>query len=178
MKIGIDLDNVLNKYDKTFGDYWIYKKQHGYKASDNIFDMERAEFECLLQNKLEVQPKAVEVTQELINQGHEVYVITSTQPENMKFKEDWLKKHFPHLDKLIMVQDKNMIKVDVLIDDSLEQLDNFDGHKIVFDTPKNRTYPKKHYRMFEWVDVFNILDEIFKPCTIGVVSDGRIYSCQ
>lgn len=162
MKIGIDLDNVLNTYDECFFNAYIQKYGCLTISSDeempNIFSaFTRAEFISILVN-MKVKDNAYSVTKQLIEQGHELYVVTSTYPENIKFKEGWLKRNLPHLDNLIMTKDKNMINIDLLIDDSLEHIEAFRGQKIVFNNLSNKSYPVQHYRAFDWNGVLDIIN--------------------
>lgn len=86
---------------------------------------------------------ASEYLQRLINDGHKVFIVTSSHYKTMKAKmENVLFKYFPFLswDDVIVTSHKNLIKGDVIVDDGPHNLEDGQRYKLLFDAPHNRTY--------------------------------------
>lgn len=88
-------------------------------------------------------PNAKECIEKLRQLGHDIYFVTATTFANINKKSSFLRKHFPQIDidnKLINIRNKQMLRLDVMIDDYLENL-LYDRtyYSIVFDYPWNQT---------------------------------------
>lgn len=83
---------------------------------------------------------AVEYTRKLKEDGHTLVCITRISGDSSRSKADWLKKWFPHFDGYLFcgnnIKEKTFTNCDVMIDDSLKQLNQFNSnvHRIWFDT--------------------------------------------
>ena len=74
------------------------------------------------------------VIQELINKGHQVFIATATDAKNLVWKEELLEKFFPFIPKenVIKIHKKELLKLDVLIDDEiLIDIDDEDMREIL-----------------------------------------------
>ena len=112
-------------------------------------------------------PKAQKVLQQLVNEDHQVYIATATDPINFNWKCAWMESHFPFIptDNIIRISNKGLLKCDVLIDDSMEQLINSVSERICFDYYWNRNSEKDYvYDIYRaknhWNDVINIIRTI------------------
>jgi 5'(3')-deoxyribonucleotidase len=169
VKIGFDLDNVLNCLEQPWAD-WIVANHDPNMTVDNwsqwhlheISPAGKAVYDFLklpgVFRELPVRPDAVEVTKRLQGRGHELFVISACgiNPEVWPDKIAWLQQHFPHiaLKNLIACERKGMIGVDCLVDDGPHNLADFPGTKIVFDHPWNRDV--KVLRVKRFADFLNI----------------------
>jgi 5'(3')-deoxyribonucleotidase len=101
-------------------------------------------------------------TRELVNAGHQIFVITATQSQFLQKKVEFLYTYFPHinLDNLIVCKAKSLVNVDVLIDDNNTNIEKFPHETILFDQPWNQDCKKDTHRAKNWVDVKSIIKEI------------------
>jgi 5'(3')-deoxyribonucleotidase len=74
--------------------------------------------------KLKPQPRAAEALHAIQESGCDLYIATATDIRNAYTKQQWLAKYFPFIEskKLIIIQDKTLLKCDFIIDDKLEML--------------------------------------------------------
>lgn len=109
---------------------------------------------------------AVRAVKALAEQGHEIYVATSTDVRNMEWKEELLQKHFPFIPKknLIRIHNKSLLNVDVIVDDKLDNLKSTFADRICFDQPWNRDgsadFAYDIYRIHHWGEINNIIQSI------------------
>lgn len=109
-----------------------------------------------------------ESLKQLIKQGHKIYLATATDPLNFEWKVSWLKQYFPFIpeDNIIRIMDKSLLKVDVLIDDCLDNLINSFAERVTLDYPWNRSSSKDYSysirRAYKWHDIVNIINDIEK----------------
>ena len=88
---------------------------------------------------------AVNTLEQLIREGHNIFIVTSTNYRNIRIKMDRvLFKHFPFLtwDNVIVTNHKELVRGDILFDDGLHNLSvpqfSSDMIRVVFDAPWNR----------------------------------------
>lgn len=106
-----------------------------------------------------VQPidGATDVLQQLIADGHTVYIVTSSSHETLSVKmTDVLFKYFPFLkwDDVIVTHHKQLVRGDVLVDDGVHNLEGGDYLKILMDSPHNRGYNAEEngmHRVTDWI---------------------------
>ena len=118
--------------------------------------------------KVKPMPGAVEGVRKLIEDGHQVYIVTATQYESLAEKmSDLLFKYFPYIewDHVIITKRKQMIRGDVLIDDGPHNLEGGEYEKILVDAPHNRSYDAEANGMIcvhNWDEILKAVDEIAK----------------
>ena len=116
--------------------------------------------------KVKPMPGAVEGVRKLIEDGHQVYIVTATQYESLAEKmSDLLFKYFPYIewDHVIITKRKQMIRGDVLIDDGPHNLEDGEYEKILVDAPHNRSYDAEAngmIRVHNWDEILKAVDEI------------------
>lgn len=179
LKIAIDFDSTLfptmekvvevyNKRHDTFINMSSFTK---YNLHEN-FPMDVADELIELFTEKEVydylQPYkgAIKTVKTLIEQGHDVYVATSTDVRNMEWKEELLQKYFPFIPKknLIRIHNKALLNVDVLVEDKLDNLKSTFAERICFDQLWNRDdeadWVYSIYRIHHWGEINNIIQSI------------------
>lgn len=92
-----------------------------------------------------VEPKdeAVKYVKQLIDDGFNVYLCTTTDYRNIKPKFEYIiLKHFPFISwrQVIVAGHKQMIKADFLIDDGVHNHEGGDYFKILVSAPHNQGY--------------------------------------
>lgn len=176
-KIAIDFDSTLfPTMEKVLE---IYNKRHNanielsqitmYNLHDNfetsIADelielfVEKDVYSCLQPYK-----GAVRAVKALIEQGHEIYIATSTDVRNMEWKEELLQKYFPFIPKknLIRIHNKALLNVDVLVEDKLDNLKSTFADRVCFSQPWNvdddADYIYSIYRIHHWGEIINVIN--------------------
>lgn len=112
-----------------------------------------------------VKPKwdAVRYLRELIDDGHEVYITTSSNLKTINKKvESIINRYFPYIpsDHIIVCSNKQMIRGDVMVDDGPHNLENGEYHRILFTAPHNRYYDAKANgmrRADNWREVYSLI---------------------
>lgn len=139
------IDNfVLPQYRKTFKNYFIDKR---------------------VWKRMKLVPDVQKYISKIFNDGYRIIFLTTTECANVYKKERYLQRTFPYLDVdkcFIRSQDKSLIKGDIMIDDCLYNLLNFDGIRIVLDYPWNNKgldFDKENnlLRAKNWEEVYNFL---------------------
>lgn len=109
---------------------------------------------------------SIKALKSLIEQGHEIYIATSTDVRNMEWKEELLQTHFPFIPKknLIRIHNKSLLNVDVMVEDNLDNLKNTFAERICFNQPwnidKDADYVYSIYRINHWGEIGNIINNI------------------
>lgn len=124
------------------------------------------------------EPDAAKCLGELISEGHKIIIITTLEPENNKWAEAFLNKYNIPYTHLVCVPYKkgnpeekdqkytkkvvmSTLKMDVLIDDTYQNLEPLTGFKILlflFTQPWNKDIKiskQDIIRVFGWTDVAN-----------------------
>lgn len=175
--IGCDLDDTMtNLLDSWI--LWLNNKYNLKVIKDSIIDwnMEKA-FPFLTLDQIceplripnfwdTVYPRenADKIIKRIMEDGHQFYVVTSTDYRVMPEKaKRCLFKHFPFLNKsqLIITYNKQLLNLDVLIDDALHNLDGGKYIKILMDMPYNRQSNNiEDFRVFNWDDIYSIIKQL------------------
>lgn len=105
-------------------------------------------------------PGAVETLKKLIDEGHEVYIVTATGYETLRAKmEKVLFRYFPFLSwkQVIITENKQMIRGDILIDDGPHNMTGGTYKKILFSANHNRDFDEAAVgaeRVENWDEVY------------------------
>lgn len=181
MIIACDIDNILN--DLTEKTLEVYNSRSGkniqlvdivtysfcdclpHKDAEGIVSLFK---EKALWDSLRPLPDSQRALKQLIKQGHQIYLATATDPVNFEWKIEWLKQHFSFIpsDNVIRIMDKSLLKVDVLIDDCLDNLISSFTDRVCLDYPWNQSASKDYVynirRAFGWNGIVNIINNIEK----------------
>jgi 5'(3')-deoxyribonucleotidase len=179
MIICVDIDQVLNDLiPKTLA---LYNSRFG--KNIQISDITSYDFyECLpkedakgiielfkdkeLWNSVEVLPDSRWGIETLINMGHKVIVATATHESNFEWKCRWMTEHFPMINTkdIIRIHNKGLLRVDVMIEDCLDNLTSNVCERICLDYPYNRSSSKDYayeiYRAANWRDIIKHINNI------------------
>ena len=182
MIIGIDCDNiicnttesVLAQHYADTGEKLTLDDIKSYYIENYVSDDYKDDFHLIFYKKemwkrVKVIPHCVEVIKRLHDRGDSIYFVTSTEPQNITKKARFLQRTFPFLDIrkcLITTHCKQMIDVDILIDDYEMNLINGSYFGILMDYPWNRNFDEasddKIYRIFDWTQVEPMIEYIEK----------------
>jgi len=114
---------------------------------------------------VEPMPGAAEALKHFMDEGHDVFIVTATEPEHVEEKmKGLLFRYFPFLswNQVIITARKQLIRGDVLIDDGIHNLEGGAYKKILFTAPHNRNYDADvngMIRVDTWEEVVRIIDE-------------------
>ena len=115
---------------------------------------------------VEPVPGAADALKYLMDEGHQVYIVTATEFENVPAKmERVLFRYFPFLsrDQVIITGNKQMIRGDVLIDDGIHNLEGGEYRKILFTAPYNKDYDAEAngmIRVHNCDEILRVIDEM------------------
>ena len=111
-------------------------------------------------------PGAAEGLKKLMDDGHEVFIVTATPYQSVQEKMgDLLFHYFPFLkwDQLIITFRKQMIKGDVMIDDGVHNLEGGDYVKILMSAPHNLSYDAEAngmIRVRNWTEILDVIEKL------------------
>jgi 5'-nucleotidase len=98
---------------------------------------------------------AANAVEDMLDAGHDVFICTKPHlpnPTCESEKKQWIQEHIPVLEKkIIMTQDKTMVRGDILIDDTWQH-----GKKhpewdlVMFDQPWNTKYAVRRLNDWSW----------------------------
>ncbi len=97
-----------------------------------------------------------------LNKNFEVVVASMATefPSCLTDKQLWLTEHFPFItwQQIVFCGNKNLIQADIMIDDHLKNLDNFNGETIIFTQPHNMNLKSsRHKRVNSWAEIEKLL---------------------
>ena len=182
MIIGIDCDNVvcnttesvLAQHYADTGEKLTLDDIKSYYIENYVSDDYKDDFHLIFYKKemwkrVKVIPHCVEVIKRLYDRGDSIYFVTSTEPQNITKKARFLQRTFPFLDIrkcLITTHCKQMIGVDILIDDYEMNLINGSYFGILMDYPWNANFDdasdENIYRVNNWLEVEPMIEYIEK----------------
>lgn len=158
--VPVTLDNMTN---------WDVKMNLGPESEPYVRSYMRS---ILFWQGLDPIEGAVEGMRTLIEQGHDVLIVTAVPkcaPVAYEGKMAWIRRHLPFFDleNFITMKRKDLVDADILIDDGEHNLDAFsskdpDHHwAIAFDRPWNRK-AGTCYRANDWNEVIERVGYIQK----------------
>ena len=179
MTILIDADGVLEDLTQKWVTY-INKKYGTSVRYENVteWDMTKsfpsltreqvygAELEEELYEQLDPYEGAVKYVKKLKDDGHIVYVVTTSPYQVIHAKiEKVILKYYPYLTwkDVIITSNKKMIKGDVLIDDGVHNLLGGEYQKILMTAPYNKEFNAEEngmIRVRNWEEIYKAISEI------------------
>lgn len=120
-------------------------------------------YEDELWRKVKPFPHAAEFLKKLIDDGNEVYIVTSSNYQTLRTKMDEvLFRYFPFVDwnHVIVTSNKQMIRGDVLVDDAPYNHIGGQYLKILMDSPHNHEFDAQSFgmiRVFSWIEVYDAI---------------------
>lgn len=191
MVIGIDVDGVvcdtcravLQQHYADTGEKLTLNNIKGYYIENYVSDDYKDDFYLIFFKKemwkrVKVLPHCVEVIKRLHDKGNEIWFITACDPENVSKKASFLQRTFPFLDIrkcLITTRNKQMINVDILIDDYEMNLINGSYFGILMNYSWNSNFDESAYdniyRVFDWTQVEPMIEYIQKVKCINTIKE-------
>lgn len=179
MVIAVDVDDtlcnlqevVINLFNERFGsnyklnDFAEYDVMNSLPQQDGIV-MRDMYSEGGLYNKVKPIAGSQDALQKLINEGHQVYLVTAAIPKTYGEKVEFIRRYFPFIDEshIVCMKHKWMFKCDVMIEDNLSNLlAKPYYHRICFNQPWNQCNKDYVYdirRCYNWKDVLAAINKI------------------
>jgi 5'(3')-deoxyribonucleotidase len=109
---------------------------------------------------------AKEGIQKLINDGHQVYLVTSAIPSTYGEKVEFINRHFPCIDEshIVAMKHKHLFRCDIMIEDCLQNLlAKPYYHRVCMDQPWNqcnKDYVYDIHRCYNWNDIVSAVNKI------------------
>ena len=179
MTIMVDIDDTICNMQQVAID--IFNSRYGttYTLSDfNDYDV----MSCMpidhatkmmdiygesgLYNSVKPFKHAQRSIQKLINDGHQVYFVTSAIPKTYGEKVEFIKRHFPYIDDahIAAMKHKHLFRCDVMVEDCLQHLlAKPYYHRVLIDQPwnqSNKDYVYDIHRCYNWDDVLAAINKI------------------
>lgn len=170
MTILCDIDNTINNFSQILLTYLNLNEQTDYKVDDiTTYDWFEQNFKDPWKytnypsfwKAVSINPNAVKTLELLAQNGHQIYLVSSSHFNDMlglKIRNT-LANFNPSLineSNIIITQNKWAIKGDVLIDDCIDNLDDFEGIRICYKKPWNANYTGA-LKAKTWEQVYGIL---------------------
>ena len=118
-------------------------------------------FDCL-----EPFPHALEVIRRLRDDGHDVVIVTNAlgNPAVASDKCLWLQKHLPEMypHDIFIASRKEIIKADLIFEDSPAVLNSYPGIRVVMDRPYNREVKGHRVCNNNWLDFYSLVSMLAK----------------
>lgn len=140
-----DTRKVLpEKYSKLANDLWnipeLYK--HAYPLTDSQQYVKRL----------------------LMDEDIELYVVSVSHPDVIKSKVDFIKREYPFIneDNIIFTHHKQLLDLDILVDDNYDNLINGKYRKLLFSYYWNLKYNAEYHGMVRVNNWSEIYDEVIR----------------
>jgi 5'(3')-deoxyribonucleotidase len=179
MVLAIDIDNtlcnlqevVVNLFNEryathyTLNDFTEYDVMNVLPTEDAI-KMKNMYGEIGIYNTVKPLPGAQNSLQKLINNGHQVYLVTDAIPATYSDKVEFFHRYFPFIDDahIVSMKHKYLFRCDVLVEDNFANLIAKPYyHRICFNYPwnqSNKDYVYDIKRCYNWDDVVMMINEI------------------
>lgn len=179
MIIACDFDNVICNLQEVITDMFNDRQDTKYTLEDftdydiaNVLPVKEAIVmkemygECGIYNYIKPIPGSQKALQKLINNGHQLYIVTDAITQIYKEKVEWLHHYFPFIDEahIVAMKHKHLFKCDIMIDDNSQNLTSGVLYeRICFDYPWNRKvhdYAYDIYRCSNWDEIINVVKEL------------------
>ena len=178
LTILVDVDNVLENLNEA----WVaaVNEKYGTTVSPEdiaSWDIERY-FEGLSRTqvfsplhdkdfwgKLKPIDNAPTYLKQLIDDSHQVILVTSSHPDTIGYKYRFITKHFPYISfkDIIFTSKKQMVFGDVMIDDAPHNLEGGKYIGVLMNSPHNRRYDADSngfIRVDNWEQIYKVIDDI------------------
>lgn len=181
MILAIDIDNCLNNLQEVVTNLFNERYGTNYTLNDftaydvmNVLPTEEAikmrnmYGEAGLYDLVKPLPGSQEALQKLINNGHQIYLVSDVIPKTYGEKVEFIHRYFPFIDDahIVAMKHKYLFRCDIMIEDNLANLIAKPYYyRICFNYPWNETTDMKDwtynlYRCYNWEDIVNAVNEI------------------
>lgn len=180
MIIGIDIDNVIVNTTEAMLKYINERLPVNLSLTDiKEYSIEKfvpAPFDWIVENgfrdksfwkQVQMIPMAAKMIRRLYEEGHELYFVTSSLPENLRKKIKHLTRNtglpIEYVDAhVVNIQRKQLLKLDVLIDDCYDNIIGGDYFGICYKYPWNWNRGEHSNIKFaeNWQQIYNLIQQI------------------
>ena len=180
MRLLFDFDEVINTMTRHWVDTlncvygtsvkfeevneWEMRKAFPTLTEDEIYNPLHLQ---VFWNGVKIMPGAKEGIQYLLSQGHEIYIVTSSHPNIIQWKAEWLQRELPEIpwSNVIVAHNKSLVCGDVLVDDGLHNLYEGSYIKVLFDKPWNQNVDKSKladtiHRIYNWEEIVKFIERL------------------
>ena len=179
MIIAVDIDNVICNLQEavttlfnvrhgtnyTLDDFTDYNVENTLTIKEAV-TMKKLYGDNNIYNYVKPIVGSQEALQKLINEGHQVYLVTKAIPKNYYEKVNWVKHFFPFIDEahIIAMEHKHLFKCDIMVEDNIQNLiSGVHYYRICMDYPWNRKIHDEAYdirRCNNWTEIINVINKI------------------
>ena len=171
MTILVDIDSTITNFGEILllANNQLHSTNYRYTdiTSYNWFDKtfpnpwEPTEYQCFW-NSVKVNPAAVSIIESWVTQGHQIYLVTASHFNPMlsykiKHTLDPFNHDLINERNIVIAQDKSIIRGDLMIDDCVENLVQFNGVRICYTQPWNEKYIDV-FRYNDWNKINSIIE--------------------
>lgn len=187
LTIFVDMDETLEHLLPAWLDY-LNEKHDMHVTMDDVHDWDLRMAYPLLSAEAVYAPlydptlwervtpfeNAAEVIGSLMYDGHDVWVVTSSNLQTIDCKVTAIiDRFFPMIDRshVIVVTKKQLLHGDVMIDDAPHNLEGGDYIKLLMDAPHNREYDAQGNgmaRVYNWRQIYDLIQVIVKAKEAGL----------
>ena len=183
--IAIDVDGIVNNlipraiavYNERYNASLVLDDFNKYKIEECLPPEEAQRFIDIFKEEefwgsLTPLKDSIWGVKQFVESGYDVYFATATHYSNFAWKVEWLKHFFGMVPekKIICVHNKELLKVDVLIDDCIDNLlSDVWFERVTLDYPWNRHVWDETYgihRAYNWIEIVDIVNKIYDK-TVG-----------
>lgn len=162
---------VINIFNERYGASYTMDDFTKYNISECLNREDATKMNSIysepgIYNSVKPLPGAQEAIQKLIRAGHEVYIVTHSEPSIFAEKVEWIKYWFPFIDQshIISMEHKWLFRADIMIEDKLDNLLSGSHYeRICFDYPWNRNVRDYVYgisRVSNWNETLDAVNKI------------------
>ena len=175
--IGVDLDDVLwdlmstwiSRYNDMVDDNLTVEDIKSWDVAQYIKRGTEGILNYIPQQNdfwedVEPIPDSKECLQQLIKDGYLIYVVTASSHTNLKEKMSRFYSLFPFIEeeRVVIIHRKQMMDLDMLIDDKPGNLEDANYLKVLFDRPHNRSIDENKIsavRLKTWPEIYKYIKQ-------------------
>ena len=175
--IGVDLDDVLwdlmstwiSRYNDMVDDNLTVEDIKSWDVAQYIKRGTEGILNYIPQQNdfwedVEPIPDSKEYLQQLIKDGYLIYVVTASSHTNLKEKMSRFYSLFPFIEeeRVVIIHRKQMMDLDMLIDDKPGNLEDANYLKVLFDRPHNRSIDENKIsavRLKTWSEIYKYIKQ-------------------
>ena len=173
--IGVDLDDVLwdllgawlQRYNTIVDGHIAPEDIKSWSIEQYILPNTKEMLFYILEQKdfwKTVQPisGAAEVLYRLMQDGYNVYIVTASSYKTLPAKLNHFFELFPfvHQNQIVVAKEKQLLDLDVMIDDNPENLCHASYDKLLFDRPSNQWVKKDDIkRVYTWAEIYQFIKD-------------------
>lgn len=179
MVIVCDVDNCLNNlqeavislFNERYGTHYKLEDFHDYNVENALsvkeaIAMKEMYSEDGIYDHVRPLTGSQEGLRKLIDDGHQVYLVTDTPPKIYNEKVEWLQHFFPFIDDahIVAMKHKHLFKCDLMFEDNVHNLlSGVTYHRVCMDYTWNRNvkdYVYDIHRCNTWDEFLGVVEKL------------------